>query len=1586
MAQQSSLKANADALDSDQKRLQVVSERFTTHFSKEFSIRPYDGLLIAAHKDVFKHVTPEDSLNYELTSFGPGRNVGSGLLKYMTPGYVTPLFPIDVELTNDNRPSVDFSSGLRFMDKVIILSGAHHVDKTEEFIEGAHDYDDIISSMAKALREKEIDTNNMRYASSAGANVLDATSQESLDPSHADKLYDTFFSEIDVSERKDHVLYMTCHAKAAIDYVLSNLDILQPPDKMYVYKDCGLRVMPEKIMVEVNNERLSPTPVHCRWLVTNSNILLKPEAVPQLYGEGMYVKDNLLEEFNRVMATVSRPPEDCLLLPALKFLVSELASNVLLEYPTPIKDTYREDLRGSTALASRLNLTTQMYFREKQKPVPGVTSADHLTHLCLAALKNGYSPVALMYYRTDNPDSELLKTTLPWPKPLSQYIVENIRKACNDRSEEENVKDYIRKEVMCMTPFQMMKLLSYRDDIFNVDVFHNAVELHRENTNGTGKPAKGDTMTTPKNSKLKATCGRNIIKGTFGIVQHVFSKFHYDPMAFKRMFVINALHTIGGKRNACLHPDISCSPYPSCPKVIKTTAAAKEKVNYMCTKCGTIPFYQRDGTHCLCFLLLKAYGELKRDRSSTVADLRSLHNRLQNIDDLKYNFEKTCYKTVHSFTVNETRSASGHFGKIAIRHQGRVNGFKGRKKANQSEQVGNDSLSESTNVVGNDNKDMQDAVIVIGDNKDPTSTYQETKQMSWLVKNVKAKLKREGTLAEPEKPMSEEELKASFLYDKQYLWVRSDGVRGNKVEPQDLRTFVTGTPDDCDNRLRNALLSDVTPIIPLMKKDPSPAMLRPKKSLESDYMSIPAPTNSRNNRKHDANDGWEVDDDDDDDDDDDGDDNNNNNVTNETQKKEVEIQEDDEHNDNSDHTAELNVAHREANGEPKKKRIKKSERTDQKKRSGGENESRKRMHDFVRSLLYKVVTDQSIGDNVQISDFSVPFARLLTKWKKNPAVKRAQFELAVYKILFGYEASDKEMMNMDDQNSIVAKIMTSYLKRISVFISNVHTAVAELLDMTPEELDTDHSQIVHHGERTKKEYLSWIDLHGSDSLNNRSNMLSSYEIIRHTLESRSCILASELQPKEDNVKTQLADKNGPYAELVEGTAKIHVPILRRNNEQVQLTVSGNPVNDVTVNYSMYLPMKLKIALDATEFANIESTVSHSSSTVETVDTETDYYNGHGADSIFVPRHLLNTNSSVLSSPENTVKSHEELAAILRDDNLKFTRVGTPQFMDITKKNDLIEIVSRYITSRKAPTLGDDHNLVMHEFFSMIKKGLLSVLEKMKCAVVMLAKYVDIDKDLFDGTFQGVVHLLLTDVGVSRIFQAVARNDVTLASSLYILMLGSELYSPATQMKHGVDELERDNHALSTIIATCLRLFIGTDDCNTTVRKAESKQRRLKSTVTSYFGDRGKTFTTSTDVARPQASQLMMLMNMSSYTSTHGNSTVYTSGRGGGSVSVNVAPVLHSILKTSSGGQHNHVACVPLVKVTNRVLEKTVNIIASLIETMTLNSFVTYALKNVSNNHARFSNLLHTVASKSTQRVYRRRGLRKLPESSSGRRV
>lgn len=1509
MAQQ-----GASKLTGDQKHIESLVNQLRSKYSGEFAITTYDGLLLAVPKDAYCNVTPIDSLQYEITSFGSDQAIGTGRLQFMTPGSVIPMFPTTVDVAEDGT---ELKPGMRFMDKVVILSGANHVDKTAEVISGVHNYDQLITAMNGELRKRKYEVGFHSLPNSVGVDLLDAASNDSLNRNYAKELFQNHFPEIPEDQRSEYVLFVTCHAKAAIDYVLGNLEVFQQTIKkgQGFRNKCGLRVSPKTMAVKIDNDRLNSVTAYCRLLSCNDNkVMLNPQDVDRCYGGKMCIKDPVLQEFNRSLKEgMVFEAESCSKLPPSRFLASILASTVMYDHPTPMQMPFESDDTGLDLLVDRLNAISSLFIRNRVLlSMPSFSPPDQLACMTLGVLKNsGISPEALKYYRSDTPiieEGELPNS--PWPMPLAEYTRQNMKKvigAMNTDVDEKTKLAARLEETMRGATYQLLTLLNYRDHIFHVDLFKNLMELYEDfiklyPDRSTTKPGSDLNQ-----MRIKPLCGWNVFRADFGIVQNIYSKFHYDPIAFKRNFIVNALYYLGGQENVRLQDDIERSPLPDFIEVVNTAGIAKEKgARYACQHCGDVPFYQREGPHCLCFLFLKVAGTLAGERSSTLKDVRVLYEKfVKNVgNNFDFNGSMTSCKTLHNVMVNEAKSSAGHFGKISLQHGGRANGFGVKKRNKKPDRKGNDNVvgaTDRTTTTATLNEHKEQPENCITGEKDSKTLFLETRKMESITKDVKMKLKGNATLTDP-RESNEEDFKSSYFWNIQRFWLGSD-PDGNAAEAQDLKIRVTGTEDNATERCKQVLLTDVTAILPLLKNDKVPAPIKPpdQPNINKHAMSRPMPNIVSRKRKRD------------------------------TFEQQTDDEEEDEDEDEDDYD--------DANKENICPTGKKS----------NEKQSQKDMTNFVKALLYKVLTDGGLPAGTTTDDFNSRHAKLLEKWKADPQRKNAQFRSALRAFLFGNRCSYENFIDPADPHSLFARIVESYLKRIPAFISDIHTALASTLDMTPEELEEEHPSIYHYEEKAKRELVSWIDFFGSDSVNKRSSMLTMYEVVRHEVEARACKTASETQVNKENSHNILKNKNGPFCLYVEGNFKVRVPTVQDDPSlrMPVLKMSTKSTHDAQAAFNMPLPVKMKVNLNLSEIdekfkakPNYQPCVTNPSE----YETDMDCFE---AEDVFIPKPLLNSHSALTPTMIDAPRPAHELAAILRDRSLKFTKIGTSKFMDITKRREIVSIMNRYLLSRKGFTkIPKLHNLVMQEFINMINLTLSKMLIIMQTVTGVMSKVVPIPHDYLTGLFCTMSEKLASTAVLAKAFEAVCCKNICLAGGLYLLALCTELYAPPSLPKDGDKNLERDNHAVNSICAGILRLYVGPDDCNTETRKPESKQVRMMPVLSTYLNGRKTSVVTTTDKSRVSATQMMMLIQMNSYTSTYGNSNVFTAARGGAPVTKGIAPFMQHVVKQQFvEGDHIHLVCHPLVIIPNTVLSKSKETIASVVESYTLQPFIAHFIDN-----------------------------------------
>jgi len=1462
--------ASTKRLTAELKCIQQLVSRLETKHAKEFAVVPYDGLIIAMHKTAFAKTTATDSLIYELTSFGG--TSGTGLLQYMTPGSIIPLFPSEMKATDDVDVDVEITAGHRFLDRVFILSGAEHVDKTEQLIPNVHKYDTVIASMARAVRNTERDRQFSSFSNNVGADVLDATSDDALTADYITGLFVEFFPHIGEDERQDYVVYVACHAKAAVDYVLSNLNVL---DSSRMKGKCGgLFVSPKTMRVAVDNERLCvQAPTYCRMLVCNDNeVMLKPDDVEKFFGSTMRVRDPVLMQLNKTLKDgMVFDKEVCAKLPSCKFLVSMMASSILYDHPTPVQLLPLEVATPSVdMLAERINVIKNIYVKNNHVKSK-MKIADQLACMSLGILKRaGISPESLRVYRTDNGDVEKEENRSPWPAAYHQYIKRAMTNLGTDADETEKFK-----EAMATSVFHLLTVINYRDHIFNADVFKNALELYDDFVQQHPEKRMGKPDTNLNHMRIKPLCSQSIFRGQLFVVQSLFARFHYDPVAFKRFFVANALFYMGDQALQ-MDDSVAKATVPESIEIIngKGCNAAEPQAEYTCAACGGAPFYERSGAHCLCFLLLNVVATLNDEEIDSLAKLkRTYDDYITNISgNRNFNGPMTSYKTVHNITVNEAQSSSGHFGKIQLKHAGKANAFGARNKPI------NEVEGQQQQANGNDVK---------SDHENDISSYLETRKMEWVTKRVKTEMKRLATIGDSS--LSEKDdvsMRNNPLWSLQKLWL----PESDNTELEDLRCFVTGTKDNPVQACHNAVLSGL--VCPLLVNDPLPTT--EQQQLQEQQRQHQQQQHSARSQNDDE--GWECNNDGDDDNDCD---------------------------------------------QVKAKKPKLSYRAI----------AAQKMESLMYSVLYKLTSVEYSNEPISVKQIHPRHRELIKKWNEKPKKYNALFRETLVKIVLGANRSTYDSIDVNDDRSVIARVVKGYLDRLPAFISNVHQAVAKTLQLNPQELDDDFSKIVHYTEKTKRELVSWLDIGSADTLNKRSTMLTLFEVVRHEVEARATNMAAEAQTvSKANAETILHSNSGPYCRNVAGDVKLHVPKVSEEDMPV-LSINETAAKSSTVAFEMYLPVKMKVSLNITQMddGQKESCSAKMDDSDDDAMVSDDYRR-------FVPVPLLNTVDRIAASSRpvmtNTPKPANELVDILKDEDLFFSRVGTSQFADVTKTSSTVQILRDYISRRTdGKRVQGSHNLIMHGYFGMINRALMHVSLLLKSTVSLLSSVVPIGstemremRRISDKVSSDVAFMKVLESGV----HAVCKHNPPLASSLYLMALCSELYGPACISSASNMDLERDNHALNAMVAGCLRLFVGRDDCDKTTKKAESRQVRLVPVLWTYLRGRERPYVTSVDVSRCSTSQMMLTLQMGSYTSAYGNSAVYTSVRGGAALTRGVSPIINNMVKTQfTEGEYNHILCNPLVKVCNRLTGRNKDTIRSIVEAYPLQVFIRYVLENTS---------------------------------------
>ena len=717
----------------------------TTH-DKEFALSMFEGYLVCIHREAFAQLGAEDTLKYDVGSYG---QYAMGSLKLFNCGYLTPQFR--TKLSADGS---GFESGDRFCQQVFVLAGGEYIDKTSAALPEIHDYDDQLERILANIGTRRSDAVTESYHG-CGTGLYKF---QRWDDAYRKQLFD-LFPNIPEEERSDHVIYLIGTGLALTRFAQSNLNMLNDseakgststyPQRPGSIIDPHLYVLPNTFEVDMrDNTRLATDRAFVRPLVTGENeLMLSRKYVEYVFGAGAPTNDPVLHQLHTDYdAFFCENKKDCMKLPCTPTMISLITSYLNHEYITafPVKGGSKIE-----ALRNRLVTLESIYFKGDSAK-KGVPQQDELATMVLAQQTvHGVSPIDVHTFRED---AKSLKDAYgsagnhtPWPISDHVAVEENIRRGSTravQNGENEDGNSQLKLNAVMSGALMDMKIqLSIGDHVYHADYFRNILEMVTEHNLKTNTEKKlEDPRSAKGNSPLsiyrtKGMCGALYHKHGFSIVETTMAAMQFNPCMYKRSFIANALHVT--KDNQHPKETMSCSP--------KNTHDKSESAGAVCHTCNAHVYYDASKQKgCLCYLITSVGSVLFDVALTTKFHANIVWDMLNNQrDDLDYRGEFTKMSTVHTVPVVEQTSMYGLYGSLTITDPNRMLKRKGWKKGGEgvgtTEQVPGGS-DEPTMVT-------EDAKSTANQEDDSDFKAQMSFiQMDKLVKDVKSAVRGSASL------------------------------------------------------------------------------------------------------------------------------------------------------------------------------------------------------------------------------------------------------------------------------------------------------------------------------------------------------------------------------------------------------------------------------------------------------------------------------------------------------------------------------------------------------------------------------------------------------------------------------------------------------------------------------------------------------------------------------------------------------------------------------------------------------------------------------------------------------------------------
>ncbi len=536
-----------------------------------------------------------------------------------------------------------------------------------------------------------------------------------------------------------------------------------------------------------------------------------------------------------------------------------------------------------------------------------------------------------------------------------------------------------------------------------------------------------------------------------------------------------------------------------------------------------------------------------------------------------------------------------------------------------------------------------------------------------------------------------------------------------------------------------------------------------------------------------------------------------------------------------------------------------------------EEEHLDQVSNLTMSVFYAILDGQNDAILEQ-NNQSPQVKRIMQNWAGKPAYRR------MYNTLLT-EVLGKENF----VGTIMSKAVQNLLSNLPDRVRAIHAAVAEQLGKTPQELQ--EMTIVHGTERPKREMVGWLDARSTDPVVASAIKKTILGIFRHIVSCRAaCNQTEARQTQAASAVTLIKNNCGPHAVRTVDHNIVYVPMVERGdnvNEPPVLKINPTPVTDLTVETSLFLPIKVKLGMSCTEFDRSQFKAASEGACPGMVRRSNPIrapaFQG------YQPQPFLAGSGNVAEN-KDVARTAAELAELLRQPGLSF------QDMAITPENQAraVEYLASYLNNRtNATKSGQTHTLIIGRIRDMVLDIIQIIIEATKMTVKWFQKQLA-SRQLtraYEMRMQGIESAMYGRVPVDLIKLACLNNS-QLTVALSIVVLASELYGPGFRPKNVDLSFEADHAFLSAMTAASLRLYMGNGDGRQAVREDKDYQTRISPIQTTFldFPMEGKskkaTKTTYTDMNTAQSSLVSTLLTVSSFTTEHDTTKAFTSLKGG----------------------------------------------------------------------------------------------------------
>jgi hypothetical protein len=405
------------------------------------------------------------------------------------------------------------------------------------------------------------------------------------------------------------------------------------------------------------------------------------------------------------------------------------------------------------------------------------------------------------------------------------------------------------------------------------------------------------------------------------------------------------------------------------------------------------------------------------------------------------------------------------------------------------------------------------------------------------------------------------------------------------------------------------------------------------------------------------------------------------------------------------------------------------------------------------------------------------------------------------------------------------------VKRLVTLIDDVNTALSRILCMSPNTLEDSWKNFVLSKNKISKDAYIVFDPWFGNSFHRRMTYLMLFGTIKHQADVKRKSVADNVE-----VQTTIMEKGCLMGIKIKKEMDLHHILI--DDEMLTCKLTDQAKNEFKTPIDAFLPTRIKIKLNTHPFQNDNNKTSafywlgqrHAYDDVgtdeddeeeeeEEEEGEEDFEDDNDIDVRFIPKSILRTDGS------NTVKSPHELYTILKSEGCKLSKLASGTMAKTSSFKQVVNFLIEYITHRtEHSNLTNGYPCIIIRLFSLLAQ----VRTKFNNIYTSVFANLDLDNLLTLDHKKAVENCApMTGKEILLLYlKRCTKEDFKAVLALYLIVLFAELYSPTFYIKTTFEQMDMDYMILNTIVAGCLHLFIGSDDCNKLIKKDNIKQQHL----------------------------------------------------------------------------------------------------------------------------------------------------------------